>query len=123
MRAYAEENLSLERLWARRDTSGIFTDIKTLYRYHRDLVSRIDGVLTLLCTGIVTASGSVILPDMNPGEDTARHKLRMLFVLLDTLIDILHQKNITGIILEGERHSFLHNYLYRNGKIILLNTS
>jgi hypothetical protein len=123
MRVYAKEKISIEELWTRHDTTGVFADIKALYRYHRDLVSRIDDIIRELSKGIITASGSMMMPYMNPGEKSDTHKLRILFVLLDTLIDILHRQNSIGIILSSERHSFMHAYIFMKSNIILLNSS
>jgi hypothetical protein len=120
MRAYARENITVEKLWAIHDTSEVFANIKTLYRYKRNFVTQIDSILTVLSKEIVTAKGNVMLPEMMPGEDTARHKIQLLFQLLDTLIEILHMKHRSGIILQEERYSFLHGYLFLKGNVVLL---
>lgn len=123
IRLHLEEKLSLEQIWARHDTEGRFGSIKTLYRYHRQLASQLDNILTILCREAVMIQNCIVLPEIRPGESSTREKLRILFSLLDTLVDLLHQKHRSGILLQKERHAFLHYYLFRSADILLLDSS
>ena len=123
MRLYAEEDISLEQIWTRHDTEGQFGSIKTLYRYHRQLASQLDDMLTMLCREAVMIQNCIVLPEIRPGENSTREKLRMLFSLLDILVDLMHQKHRSGILLQKERHAFLHYYFFRSAGILLLDSS
>lgn len=123
MRLHLEEKLSLEQIWARHDTEGRFGSVKTLYRYHRQLASQLDDMLTMLCREITMIQNYIVLPEIRPGKDSIHEKLRILFSLLDTLVDLLHQKHRSGILLQKERHAFLHYYLFRKAGILLLDSS
>jgi hypothetical protein len=123
LRLYVAENLSLEQIWATRDTDNHFRSLKTLYRYHRKLAGQIDAILTVLSREIAVVNSSFVLPEIGPDNRGAREKLRILFYLLDSLIDILHRKHRSSIILEQERHSYLNHYLWQSAGIQLLDSS
>lgn len=123
MRLYLREGISLEQIWVRHDTEGRFGSIKTLYRYHRQLASQLDDMLTMLCREITLIQNYIVLPEIRPGEDSIHKKLHTLFSLLDTLVDLLHQKYRSGILLQKEQHAFLHYYLFRKAGILLLDSS
>ena len=80
-------------------------------------------MLTMLCREITMIQNYIVLPEIRPGEDSIHEKLRILFSLLDTLVDLLHQKHRSGILLQKERHAFLHYYLFRKAGILLLDSS
>ena len=123
MRVYVEEDVSLWALWANKDKEAMFKNIKTLYRYHRELLKQVDEIFKTLSRELVTVDGNFILPDVYPGRQSSRDKIRLLLFLLDKLIEILHKKQRSGIILQAERYSFLHSYLNQKAGIVFLNSS
>lgn len=120
---YTEENLSIERLWCFHDREGAFKSIRTLYRYHRALFLQIDKILKCLVSEIIGLSSSYEPPEISPADGVAHRKLEILFQALDTLVELLHKKNGIDFILDEEKYSFLHCFLFQRANIILLDTS
>jgi len=120
---YAQEDVSLWRLWANTDRDDVFINIKTLYRYYHALCNQIDVILKTLSREIVDIDGNFTLPTIFPDRQRVRDKMKLLFFLLDKLIETIHKKQRSGIILQEERYSFLHSYLNQKAGIILLNSS
>ena len=94
--------------------------MKTLYRYYRALMEQIDDIMKALTSGIISLDSTISIMDIHPEDDTKFRKLTILFHLIDTLLELLHRKNITGIILSEEAYEFIHCYLYQKSRIILL---
>lgn len=115
--------MSIEKLWNFHDREGSFKSVKTLYRYHNSLFLQIDKILKCLVSGIIGLSGSYEPPEISPEDGAAQRKLEILFQALDTLVELLHKKNGISFILDEEKYSFLHCYLFQRAGIILLDTS
>ena len=96
--------------------------LKTLYRYHRDLLRQIDSVIAVLSSEIVGLSSSYELPQIMPADNTARRKVAILFRSLDRLIELLHLKGRINPVLEEEKYAFLHCFLFQKANIILLDS-
>jgi len=120
---YATNETSVEKLWSFHKAAAEFGSIKTLRSYFRSIFRQIDRVLTVLQTQIIAANGAIEFKGIDPGNGTHEEKLTLLFSLLDQVMEMLHRKNITGILLAQEKYPFLHCFLYQNAGVVLLSTA
>lgn len=97
--------------------------LKTLYRYHRDLMRQIDQVISAIASEIIKLSSSFELPEISPDASVPHRKVEILLGSLSKLIELLHYKNMTSPVLDDEKYAFLHNFLFQKANIILLDSS
>lgn len=107
-------------MWSLYDQEAVFGSYKTLHRYYRDLMAQIDSIISILTKKIISLSSEDGLPEIFPADKSPHLKLKILFYQLDRLLELLHMKNRTSPILEDEKYAFLHEFLFRKGKTILL---
>ena len=110
-------------LWNLYDREEMFVSVKTLYRYHRELMRQIDAVIAILTTEIINLSNSCELPEVLPDASVPHRKVTILLHSLDRLIELLHLKGRINPVLDDEKYAFLHCFLFQKAGIILLNSS
>lgn len=123
MKIYAEEQCNLEYLWTHHDIQEMFPSFKTLQRYHSKLCDQIHDVIRNITEQCVKHDSMFVLPDILPGEQNVHNRLQQLFRLLDLLIEILHRKGYSDVILDEEKYAFLNYCLHQKTGIILLDSS
>jgi len=123
MRIYAEEQCNLEYLWAHHDIQEMFPSFKTLHKYHSKLCNQIHEIIRNITEQCTRHDSMFALPDILPGEQSVHNRLQQLFHLLDLLIEILHRKGYSDLILDEEKYAFLNYYLNQKAGIILLDSS
>lgn len=123
LKIYADKNVSLETLWSFYDAGGSFDNYKTLQSYFSAVASQIDEILSVLSSHTIILEPSIVLEDITPDNATLQRKLELLFVLIDRLMELLHQKGLIGIITDDEKYFFIHAYLFQKAEIVFLNTS
>jgi hypothetical protein len=123
LRIYKDRKISIETLWSNYDTDGYFNNLKTLRSYFCALSRQIDEILSILSSHVVTLDTSIFLEDITPDKKNMHRKLEVLFTLIDRLLELLHQKDITGMIINDEKCSFIHAYLFQKAQIIFLDSS
>lgn len=117
---FTEQDLSIEKLYYYFDNDNHFQDIKTLRKYFNSFISQLNQILTSLNSQIISLKGDSEIENIFPGDDKLNKKLRMLFRMIDELIELLQQKETKKIILEGEKYFCLHWFLFEKSNFFLL---
>jgi hypothetical protein len=123
MYIYCKKQCPLEHLWAYYDSEDLFPCYRTFQSYYGKLRNQIHEIIHILAQQCVVLDSSILLPDLLPENQTIHKRLELLFTLLDSLIEIIHRKNIYGVILQEERYTFLHGFIFQKAGVILLDSS
>lgn len=117
---YTEQNLSIENVWDFGDTDGHFQNIKTLRAYFNTFFDQLDSILLALNSQIIELKGDYEMENIVPGDDKINRKLKILFQMIDELVELFQKKKVTGIVLEDEKYYCFHWCLFHKSEIFLL---
>lgn len=99
---------------------GHFGSLKTFKSYFNSFLGQLDSILVAVNSHIVELKGDYEIEPITPGADQTRAKLKILFRMIDELVELLERKKVTGIVLEEEKFFCFHWYLFHKVKIFLL---
>lgn len=120
---YSKTDFSLEKIWGFYDPYSHFQNFKRLRFYFNILKRDLNEILSIINSDVICYDPNSEIYKISPGEMSIKQKLKIFFKLLEKLIDLIHRKKLSGIILEEERFSFFHSYYFKKTGKVLLNTS